>query len=163
MHFTNGKVQIFIPMQTDPLDFLTEMLRDILQLMQFVLYYPFTTLKGVIEKNTGVEPFDAPNTLVELYNKKDYGKWKDAKLNDVPVAFTHICDLTGGSSGSPVMNSKGELVGIAFDGNYEAMISDWQFDQELQRAISVDIRYVLFITQKYSKADFLLDEMGVKQ
>jgi len=127
-----------------------------------VWYFPFTTLKGAVEKNTGVEPFDVPPALVDLYNKKDYGKWMDSKLKDVPIAFTHICDLTGGSSGSPVMNAKGELVGIAFDGNFEGMISDWQFDANIQRAISVDIRYVMFITDKFSKAGFLLDEMGVK-
>ena len=127
-----------------------------------VWYQPFTTLKGVIDKNTGVEPFDVPEGLSELYNSKNFGMWKDDELNDVPVAFTHLCDLTGGSSGSPVMNARGELIGVVFDGNYEAMISDWQFDYQLQRAISVDIRYVLFITEKFGNAGFILDEMGVK-
>lgn len=127
-----------------------------------VWYNPFTTLKGVIEKNTGEEPFNAPEELVELYNKKDFGNWVDPELKDVPVAFTHLCETTGGNSGSPIMNAKGELVGVCFDGNYEAMISDWQFDYELQRTISVDIRYVLFITEKFGKAGFILEEMGVK-
>ncbi len=126
-----------------------------------VWYYPFTTLKGVIEKNTGEEPFDVPAGLFDLYNKKDYGRWMDPILKDVPVAFTHQVDITGGNSGSPVMNAKGELIGVIFDGNYEAMISDWQYDFDLQRAISVDIRYVLFVTEKYGKAGFILDEMGV--
>ncbi|MBN1397492.1 MAG: S46 family peptidase [Bacteroidetes bacterium] len=126
-----------------------------------VLYRPFTTLRGVIEKNTGVEPFDVPPGLSELYKKKDYEKFMDPLLKDVPVAFTHLGDITGGNSGSPVMNARGEIVGVAFDGNYEAMISDWQYDGELQRVISVDIRYVLFITQKYAGADFILKEMGV--
>jgi len=71
-------------------------------------------------------------------------------------------DITGGSSGSPIMNANGEIIGIAFDGNYESMISDWQYDADLQRVISVDIRYVLFITDKLGKAGFILDEMGVK-
>jgi len=124
-------------------------------------YYPFTTLKGVIDKNTGEDPFNAPEELVELYNKKDFGKWKDPLLNDVPVAFTHQCDITGGNSGSPVMNAKGEIIGLAFDGNYESMISDWQYDIDMQRTISVDIRYVLFITEKLGKAGFILDEIGV--
>jgi hypothetical protein len=127
-----------------------------------VWYEPFTSLTGVVEKNTGVEPFDAPAGLMDLSSKKDYGKWIDPALKDVPVAFLNTCDITGGNSGSPVMNSKGELVGVVFDGNYEAMISDWQYDAELQRAISCDIRYVLFITQKFGNAGFILDEMQVK-
>ncbi|PLW96339.1 MAG: hypothetical protein C0591_08920 [Marinilabiliales bacterium] len=126
-----------------------------------VWYKPFTTLNGVVQKNTGIEPFDAPAKLLELAYEKDYGNWVDPELNDVPVAFLHQCDITGGNSGSPVMNAKGELIGVAFDGNYEAMISDWQYDYELQRTISVDIRYVMFITEKFANAGFILDEMGV--
>lgn len=126
-----------------------------------VWYYPFTSLTGVVEKNTGEEPFDAPAGLVSLAEKKDYGRWADPQLKDVPVAFLNQCDITGGNSGSPVMNAKGEIIGVAFDGNYEAMISDWQYDYALQRCIAVDIRYVLFITEKYGQAGFLLKEMGV--
>ena len=127
-----------------------------------VWYFPFTTLKGVIEKNTGKEPFDMPAKLSELHEKRDFGKWMDPELKDVPVAFTHRCDITGGNSGSAVMNSKGELIGLAFDGNYEAMTSDWQYDYDMQRTISVDIRYVMFITEKFAGAEHLLKEMGVK-
>ena len=127
-----------------------------------VWYYPFTTLEGVVDKNTGVEPFDAPADLVSLYNKKDFGRWVNPAIKDVPVAFLNQCDITGGNSGSPVMNAKGEICGLAFDGNYESMISDWQYDEALQRCINVDIHYVLFITEKIGKAGFILEEMGVK-
>lgn len=126
-----------------------------------VWYDPFTTLQGVVDKNTGEEPFNAPAGLVDLSAKKEYGKWADPKLKDVPVAFLSQCDITGGNSGSPIMNAKGEIIGLVFDGNYEAMIGDWQYDPVLQRTICVDIRYVMFITEKFSKAGFLLDEMGV--
>lgn len=128
-----------------------------------VWYSPFTSLQGVVDKNTGEEPFNAPEELVNLEGKKDFGKWSDPNLGDVPVAFLNQCDITGGNSGSPVMNAKGEIAGIAFDGNYEAMISDWQYDYALQRTIAVDIRYVLFVTEKFGNAGFLLDEMGVKK
>jgi len=126
-----------------------------------VWYEPFTTLEGVIEKNTGKEPFDVPQGLVDLYKKGDFGRYVDPELRDVPVAFTHMADITGGNSGSPVMNSKGEIIGVVFDGNYEAMISDWQYDYDIQRTISVDFRYVLFVTEKFGKAGFLLKEMGI--
>lgn len=126
-----------------------------------IWYQPFTTLKGVIEKNTGTEPFDMPEKLAVLETQKDFGRWEDPKLHDVPVAFLNTCDITGGNSGSAVMNAKGELIGLAFDGNYEAMTGDWQFDDSIQRTIAVDIRYVLFITEKFAGADYLLKEMGI--
>jgi len=126
-----------------------------------VTYHPFTTLKGMVAKNTGEEPFNAPAGLIDLYNKKDYGRWTDPEFKEVPLAFTLMADITGGNSGSPVMNARGEIVGVVFDGNYEAMISDWQYDYDIQRAIAVDIRYVLFITEKYGKAGFILKEMGL--
>jgi hypothetical protein len=126
-----------------------------------VWYEPFTTLHGVVEKNTGVEPFNAPAQLIKLEETKDFGRWEDPDLGDVPVAFLNQCDITGGNSGSPVMNARGEIIGIAFDGNWEAMTSNWQYDYNLQRCIAVDFRYVLFITEKFGNAAFLLKEMGV--
>ncbi len=125
-----------------------------------VWYRPFTSLAGVLEKDTGEEPFDAPEKLIKLYENKDFGSYMDPELKDVPIAFLHQCDITGGNSGSPVLNAKGELIGCAFDGNYEAMISDWQYDAVLQRTISVDIRYVMFVTEKFGNASFVLEEMG---
>ena len=126
-----------------------------------VWYQPFTTLQGVVDKNRNEDPFEAPKALMDLSAKKDLGKWSDPNLNDVPVAFINQCDITGGNSGSPVMNAKGEIAGVVFDGNYEAMIGDWQYEPSIQRAISVDIHYVLFVTEKFGHAGFLLDEMGV--
>ncbi|TRZ76504.1 MAG: hypothetical protein D4R97_00705, partial [Bacteroidetes bacterium] len=127
-----------------------------------VWYYPFTTLEGVVDKNTGIEPFNAPEALMDLYAKKDFGKWANPVMKDVPVAWLNQCDITGGNSGSPVLNAKGEICGVVFDGNYESMISDWQYDYALQRAISVDIHYVLFITEKVGKAGFLVDEINAR-
>jgi hypothetical protein len=127
-----------------------------------VWYDPFTTLQGVVDKNKDEAPFNAPKGLVSLYQNRDFGRWVDPELNDVPVAFLNQCDITGGNSGSPVMNAKGEIIGVAFDGNYEAMISDWQYDYALQRTIVVDMRYVLFVTEKFGKAGYILDEMGIR-
>lgn len=125
-----------------------------------IWYKPFTTLAGVVEKATGEEPFDMPAKLGQLHQARDFGRWMAPNLDDVPVAFTHDCDITGGNSGSAVMNARGELIGLAFDGNYEAMVGDWQFDDEIQRTISVDIRYVLFVTEKFAGADYILKELG---
>jgi len=125
-------------------------------------YKYITTLSGVMEKNTGEEPFDAPKGLQEVYNKKDFGSHFNKALGDVPVDFLSTNDITNGNSGSPVMNSKGELVGLAFDGNYEAMTSDYEFDPEITRAINVDIRYVLFLLDKVYHAEKLLKEFTIR-
>jgi len=126
-----------------------------------VSYDWYTTLKGVIEKNTGEEPFDNPAELTTIYQNKDFGSYFDAEINDVPVNFLHTTDITGGNSGSPVLNGKGELIGVVFDGDYESMTSDFQYNPELTRTISVDVRYALFITEKLGKATHLLKEMNV--
>jgi hypothetical protein len=126
-----------------------------------VEYHWITTLKGVVEKDSGEEPFNNPKELTELYKKKDFGKYADPVLNDVPVNFLHATDITGGNSGSSVLNGKGEIIGLVFDGNYESMTSDFQYDPELTRTISVDARYVLFITEKLGEADNVMKELEI--
>ncbi len=117
-----------------------------------------TTLKGVIEKMDPDNPeFQVPEKLVALYEKEDYG---DYGVNGMlPVCFITNNDITGGNSGSPVINAKGELIGTAFDGNWEAMSGDIAFEPNLQRCISVDIRYTLFLIDKFAGARHLVDEM----
>lgn len=126
-----------------------------------VWYKPFTTIKGMLEKDTGKAPFNMPEGIKKLYAAEDFGRWADPAMKDVPIAFTHKVDSTGGNSGSPVLNNKGELIGILFDGNYEAMTGDWKYDGKIQRTISVDIRYVLFVTEKLAKATNIMKELGL--
>ena len=123
-----------------------------------VLYTHYTTLKGVMEKEDPNNfEFVVSDRLKELYKNKDYGPYGvDGTLN---VCFTTNNDITGGNSGSPVMNGNGELLGLAFDGNWEAMSGDVAFEPELQKCINVDIRYVLFVIDKYAGAKHLVDEM----
>jgi len=127
-----------------------------------VFYDYITSLSGIIEKHTGEEPFNAPDKLIKLWENKNYGIYMDKYINDIPVNFLATTDITGGNSGSPVLNGKGELVGLAFDGNYESMISDWQYDLNLTRTIAVDIRYVLYILEKYDSANRILEELNIK-
>ncbi len=121
----------------------------------------FTTLKGTIAKyKPNDEEFDLPKKLMELYETKDYGRYAD-KAGHMPVNFLSDQDITGGNSGSPVLNAKGELIGIAFDGNIEAMAGDVIFDPKLQRTISVDIRYVLFVIDKFAGAHNIISELTI--
>ena len=128
-----------------------------------IIYNYYTTLDGVIAKEDPTNPveFTVPERLKELYAAKDYGRYAD-KNGELPVAFLVNCDITGGNSGSPVMNSKGQLIGLAFDGNWEAMSGDVAFEPDLQRTIAVDIRYVLFVIEKFAGAGWLLDELTIK-
>jgi hypothetical protein len=123
-----------------------------------VLYTHYTTLEGVMEKEDPNNfEFVVSDRLKELYEAKDYGRYGvDGQMN---VCFTSNNDITGGNSGSPVMNAHGELLGLAFDGNWEAMSGDVAFETELQKCINVDIRYVLFVIDKYAGAGHLVEEM----
>jgi len=123
-------------------------------------YYDyFTTLKGYDEKGiAGDVDFDFPQRLIDLYKAKDYGQYGD-KDGTLHTCFTTNNDITGGNSGSPVINGNGELIGIAFDGNWEAMSGDVAFEPELQKCINVDIRFVLWTIDKYAGAGHLVDEM----
>ena len=98
----------------------------------------------------------------ELYKAKDYGQFRLPKLNELPVAVLYNADTTGGNSGSPLLNARGELVGVNFDRAWGATINDYAWNEAYSRSIAVDIRYVLWVTQKVGKADFLLKEMGVR-
>ncbi|MCE3280512.1 MAG: Peptidase, partial [Bacteroidetes bacterium] len=126
-----------------------------------VAYSYFTTLSGVMEKENPAEfEFQVPAKLKELYKTKDYGQYASPN-GDLNVAFISNNDITGGNSGSPVINANGELVGLAFDGNWEAMSGDIYFDQKYKRTISVDIRYVLFLIDKFGGATNLIQEMTI--
>lgn len=128
--------------------------------MNAVHYDYITTLDGVMEKEDPDNwEFVVPQRLKDLYNAKDYGRY--AENGKMPLAFISTNDITGGNSGSPVINGNGELIGCAFDGNWEAMSGDIVFEKNLQRTISVDIRYVLFIIDKYAGATRLIDEMKI--
>jgi len=128
-----------------------------------VYYNHFTTLKGVMEKEDPTNPeFVVPAKLKELYKKKDFGQYAD-KNGNLPVCFLTNSDITGGNSGSPVINGNGELIGTAFDGNSEAMSGDIDFEENLQRCINLDIRYTLFIIDKFAGAQNLIDEMTIVQ
>lgn len=126
-----------------------------------VHYDAFTTIKGIMEKEdpTNYE-FMVPEKLKELYRNRDYGRYG---INDsiMPVCFITNLDITGGNSGSPVINDSGELVGLAFDGNWEAMSGDIKYETDLQRCICVDIRFVLFIIEKYAGAHNLIEELKI--
>ncbi len=134
-------------------------------------YYPYdavhynwyTTIDGVIQKyKKGDYEFDLPQHFIDLYDKKEYGRYA-ASEGYMPVCFITDNDITGGNSGSPVINGNGELIGLAFDGNWEAMTGDIAFEPELQRTICVDIRYVLWVMDIYAGAGHLLKEMDIRQ
>lgn len=128
-----------------------------------VYYDYYTTIDGVMEKyKPGDEEFDLPKAFIRLYNKQDFGRYADADGN-LRTCFITNNDITGGNSGSPVLNARGELTGLAFDGNWEAMSGDIAFDKTYKRTIAVDVRFILFITEKLGKAHNLIAEMDIRK
>ena len=123
---------------------------------------PFTSIEGVIQKGvTGGDDFVVPDKLRTVYDKKDFGKYVSKKTGKLPVAMLYDMDTTGGNSGSPVLDSYGNLIGVNFDRVYEATINDFAWNESYSRSIGVDIRYVLWIMDKISGADNLLKEIGM--
>ncbi len=126
-----------------------------------ISYAPFTNLEGIVEKHTGIGEFDATQKQLEAIKAKRFGSY--AVNGSVPVNFLSDLDITGGNSGSPTMNGKGELVGLAFDGNYESISSGWVYNPKLTRSIHVDSRYMLWLMQEVDGADNLLKEMVISK
>ena len=146
MRFTYGNVLSYSPANATHYDYIT-------------------TLEGVMEKEVKTEDknheFYVPQRLKDLYEAKDFGPYARKSDGKLPVGFLSNNDITGGNSGSPVINAYGELIGTAFDGNWEAMSGDIYFEPNIQRPISVDIRYTLFIIDKYAGAKHLIDELNL--
>ena len=129
-----------------------------------VKYSHVCTLKGMMEKyKPGDYEFDLPKKQLELVAAKDYGQYKDAETNDIVVGFITTNDITGGNSGSPIVNGKGELIGLCFDGNYEALSHKIAFDKDLNRTINVDVRYVLWVVDKIGGATNIINELDLRK
>ena len=122
---------------------------------------PFTTLEGLAAKHTGADPFDSPQKQLDLIKKKHYGSYAKKDLGSVPVNFLGTLDITGGNSGSPTLNARAEFVGLVFDGVYESIIGDWDYEPSLNRSITVDSRYILWVMEHVDGATNLIDEMEV--
>ena len=126
-----------------------------------VAYAPVTTVAGIVEKHTGQVPFDAPQPLLDAIARSDFAGTADATLGAQPVNFLTNLDTTGGNSGSPVLDARGQLVGLNFDSNWESVSASWWFDPRYKRAIHVDMRYMRWLMDKVYPAPALLEEMGV--
>lgn len=127
-----------------------------------VSYSARTGLNGIVEKHTGVEPFDATEQQLAAIRADRFGGYLDSSLGTVPVNFVAALDITGGNSGSPTLNDRAELVGLAFDGNYESISSGWLFNPQITRSIQVDVRYMLWVMDAVDGAHGLIREMGLK-
>ncbi len=123
---------------------------------------PFTSIDGVIEKNSiGGEEFAIPDRLRTLYDSKDFGRYVSKKRNKLPIAMLYNMDTTGGNSGSPILDAYGRLIGVNFDRAFEATINDFAWNESYSRSIGVDIRYVLWVLDKFSGAKNILNEVGL--
>jgi hypothetical protein len=127
-----------------------------------VVYLPFTTAEGMAAKATGEEPFDASKPLLSAVAAADYGPYGLDEIGSLPVNFLSTVDTTGGNSGSATLDGEGRFVGLLFDGNWESMISDWDFLPDVTRSIHVDVRYTLWVMDRIDHAWHLLREMGVE-
>ncbi|GAB3510935.1 S46 family peptidase [Pseudoxanthomonas daejeonensis] len=132
-----------------------------LQPRDAVTYAPVTTVQGITQKNTGQVPFDAPRPLLDAIARGDFGATADAALGTQTVNFLTNLDTTGGNSGSPVLNARGELIGLNFDSNWEAVSASWWFDPRYKRAVHVDMRYMRWLMEKVYPAPHVLREMGL--
>jgi len=122
---------------------------------------PVTTVAGIVEKHTGRAPFDAPAPLLNAIARGQFGRTLDQALGTQPVNFLTNLDTTGGNSGSPVLNARGQLVGLNFDSNWESVSASWWYDPRTKRAIHVDMRYLHWLLAKVYPAHGLLREMGL--
>ena len=145
LRITYGTIKSFKPESKDPTD------------------WPFTTASQILAKDTGKEPFNSPKKLLAAIKAKNYGPYADPALGgELPIDFLSDLDITGGNSGSPTLNGKGELVGLAFDGNKEGVASDVAFNPSVTRTIHVDARYMIWVMDTLDGADHLVKEMGIQ-
>jgi hypothetical protein len=145
LRITYGTIKSFKPESKDPAD------------------WPFTTASQILTKDTGKEPFNSPRKLLDAIKARKYGPYADPALGgELPIDFLSDLDITGGNSGSPTLNGKGELVGLAFDGNIEGVASDVVFNPATTRTITVDARYMIWTLDLLDGGDHLIKEMGLQ-